>query len=236
VPKELPMNPSEDVKPVPEPLPLLGELPAVKKNGLDPEAVADAFRRFEERIASLRDELRSLEAALVEARAVRGHAAADAPVTGAPARAEALDLIRAAAEFAELLERDGRDEARRRLRGAEDELHAQRLKLVEREATLDAQERELEARRDGVLEEALREAQATLARAEARAQEKLKETEAAGARLLEVAREQAMEITREARGEAERQLEWARAQGESLLRRAQREAAEVRTLAGAPAP
>jgi vacuolar-type H+-ATPase subunit H len=230
------MDPQEDVKPVPEPLPLLGELPVVKKQGLDPRAVAEAFRLFEERIASLRDELRSLEAALVEARAAQSRMSGAAPTEGAPARAEALDLIKAAGEFAELLERDGREEARRRLRGAEDELHAQRLKLVEREAALDSRERELEARRDEVLEQALREAQATLARAEARAQEKLKEAEAAGARLLEVARDQAMEITREARGEAERQFEWARAQGEALLRRAQREAAEVRTLAGAPTP
>jgi hypothetical protein len=226
---------TNDVTPAPvtESLPTLGELPVVKKHGLDPGAVADAFRRFEERIASLRGEHDSLQAALAEARATRERLEASIEAGGAAARAEAVSLIKAAAEFAELLERDGREEARRRMSAAEDELHAQRVKLVEREAELDRKARQLEAGRDEVLERAAKDAEAILARAEDRAQEKLKEAEAAGDRLLELAREQAAEITSAARGEAERRLEWARAQSEGLLRRARREAADWRIVAGA---
>jgi hypothetical protein len=220
----------------PAALPQLDELPVVRRNGLDPEAVGEAFKRFEDHIVSLQDELRSLDAAILEARAARASVAEHSPEGGSAARTESLNLIRAAAEFAELLERDGREEAQKRLRAAEDELHSQRLKLVEREAELDRERRSIEARRDEVLERALEDARATLERAEEKARETLREAEAAGARLLEVAREQTIEITSEARGEAERQLEWARAQGEALLRRAQTEAAEVRTLAGVSAP
>jgi prefoldin subunit 5 len=144
----------------PAALPQLDELPVVRRNGLDPEAVGEAFKRFEDHIVSLQDELRSLDAAILEARAARASVAEHSPEGGSAARTESLNLIRAAAEFAELLERDGREEAQKRLRAAEDELHSQRLKLVEREAELDRERRSIEARRDEVLERALEDARA----------------------------------------------------------------------------
>ena len=196
------------------PLPRIEELPTARKNGLDPAAVEEAFRRFELYVASLRGHLEELQQALASRET--------GSEPGRARRAEALDLIQAAAVFAETMERDAREAAEQHMRAAEQGLQEQRMRLAERELEL-----------SGALEDLGNHGRAILAAAEQEAQERVKEGELACAHLLEAAREQAIEITAAARADVERQLEWARAQGAAVLRRARSEAAELRPVANA---
>lgn len=180
------------------PLPRLEELPSIAKGGLDPAAVGDALRRYQLHVASLSAQLRELQ----EVRAAAAPAAAPVAIEGHAARAEAVGLVRAAAEFAERIEADAVREAERRLREANDEIRRRGADVAAREAVAAALERELEARREALAGEIRREA------------------EAEAARLVEAAAREAADVVAEARAEAERRLEWARAQAELILRRA----------------
>jgi hypothetical protein len=193
------------------PLPRLEELPRASEDGVDPEAVVDAFRRFELYAASLRSQLRELQTRREGSETVT-EAPARQPETGG--RAEAVGLIQAAAEFAETLERDGRETAERLLRDAEARAAELVATLEAREAEIERMSDELEARRSTSVEDARREA------------------DAVAARMLEVARADAAEIVRAAQADVERRLEWTRAQCDTMLRRAQRGAAELRPVAG----
>jgi cell division septum initiation protein DivIVA len=193
------------------PLPRVDELPRAAEDGIDPEAVEGAFRRFELYAASLRSQLRELQ----ERREQPAEALSPQPVLEpiAGGRAEAVDLIRAAADFAETLERDGRETAERLLRDAEARAASLVVTLEARAAELERLSEELDARRSTSIEDARREA------------------EAVAARTLETARNDAAEIVRAAQADVERRLEWTRAQCDAMLRRAQHGAAELRPAA-----
>jgi hypothetical protein len=194
------------------PLPRVEDLPAAK-HGVDPAAVEEAFRRFELYAGSLRGQLRELQEARARQLAAGGTAL---PGGETVTRAEAIELARAAAAFAETLERDARESAQRLIAAAEEEARRHAGELAARRAEVERGESELDARREAFVEEARRAG------------------EAETARIVAEARRQAADIVLEARAEAEHRLEWARAQAAGLLRRAQQGADERRpaTLAG----
>ena len=150
------------------PLPRVDELPRAAEDGIDPEAVEGAFRRFELYAASLRSQLRELQ----ERREQPAEALSPQPVheQTAGGRAEAVGLIRAAADFAETLERDGRETAERLLRDAEDRAANLVATLEARAAEIERLSEELGARRSTSVEDARREADAVAARTEVAAE------------------------------------------------------------------
>lgn len=194
------------------PLPRVDELPRAAEDGIDPEAVENAFRRFELYAASLRSQLRELQGRREPAEALSPQPALEPIVVG---RAEAVELIRAAAEFAETLEHDGRETAERLLRDAEARAASLVATLEARAAEIERLSEELDARRLTSVEDARREA------------------DAVAGRTLEAARTDAAEIVRAAQADVERRLEWTRAQCDAMLRRAQHGVAELRPAAGA---
>src|ERR687884_1577685 len=78
-------------------VPRLEDLPHAPGGGYDEQAVRDAFDTFRRSMLQLHAQLRVLQAA--------GRSGAPEPV-GHAVRMDALRLIRAAAEFADVLERD----------------------------------------------------------------------------------------------------------------------------------
>ena len=188
------------------PLPRIEELPVAENEGFGRDAVARAFQRFELYVDSLRGQVRELQAARP------AEPADEAPATVSErggTRADALQLVQAAAAFAETLERDAQEAARRAVASAEEEVRERVARLAERETEVAKTLRELDATRETFREEARRAA------------------EAEAARIVEDARAQAADVVRKARGEVERQLEWARAQSAGVLRRARAGAAEL---------
>ena len=66
------------------------------------------------------------------------------------ARLEALELVRAAVELADRIEKDAQETSKDRLARTEEEVRLRRLALDERETQLDHFKRELEAAREGL--------------------------------------------------------------------------------------
>jgi hypothetical protein len=194
----------DDVQALLSPLPRIEELPTARRNGLDRDAVQDAFRTFERLIGSLRGQLRELQEA-------------PAPAAAEPqtARGEGLELIQAAAAFAETLERDARQTAGARLAAADADIRERSERLAARETEIASLGRELDERHRAAVDEARRAA------------------EAEASRILDEARAEAADRASQSRAETERRLEWARAQSDAILRRARNEAAELRPLATA---
>src|ERR671934_129308 len=85
-------------------LPRLEDIPQTAGGGYDADRVRDAFDAFRRHAAQLQAQLRVLQAA------GRGGAAQVEP-TGHAVRMDALHLIRAAAEFADTVERDAQTAA-----------------------------------------------------------------------------------------------------------------------------
>jgi hypothetical protein len=80
-------------------LPRIEDIPA-RVDGLDPDRVRDAFDAFRRHTAQLQAQLRVLQAA--------GRSTAVEP-SGHAVRMDALHMIRAAAEFADTIERDAQN-------------------------------------------------------------------------------------------------------------------------------
>src|SRR5918912_451637 len=126
-------------------LPRLEDIPQTGAGGYDPERVREAFDAFRRHAAQLQAQLRVLQAA------GRSGAPAVEP-TGHAVRMDALHLIRAAAEFADTVERDAQAAAAEQLARTEEEVTRRQRELQDREA---AQElREAEARAARLLEQA----------------------------------------------------------------------------------
>jgi hypothetical protein len=196
-------------------------------DGYDEESVRDAFEAFRRHTAQLQAQLRVLQAA-------RKSSSVDP--TGHAVRMDALHLIRAAAEFADVLERDAQNASASQLQRTEEEVRSRQRELQAREAEVDRYRTESERQRAEVLNAAKAEARDLLAKAHADATRELRDSESRGNHLLEQSRHQATELTNSARAEVEQTLEWARAQAGAVMARAQKGAEQLLAAAGLGEP
>jgi hypothetical protein len=205
-------------------LPRYEDIPQVG-DGLDAARVRDAFDAFRRHAAQLQAQLRVLQAA-----GARTGPAVEP--TGHAVRMDALHLIRAAAEFADTIERDAQTAAGAQLGKTEEEVSRRQRELQDREAEIERYRQESERQRAEMLNATRNETRELLAKAHADATRELQEAEAKGSRLLEQSRHQATELTNAARAEVEQTLEWARAQASAVLARAQHGAEQLLSAAG----
>ncbi len=203
-------------------LPTFEDIPR-SGEGLDAERVREAFDAFRRHAAQLQAQLRVIQAA--------GRGGSVEP-TGHAVRMDALHLIRAAAEFADTIERDAQNASASQLGKTEEEVRHRQEELQAREAEVERYRLESERQRAELLNAAKNESRELLAKAHADASRELQEAEAKGSRLLEQSRHQATELTNAARAEVEQTLEWARAQGSTILARAQHGAEQLLAAAG----
>ncbi len=203
-------------------LPSFDEIPRVG-DGLDAERVREAFDAFRRHAAQLQAQLRVLQAA--------GRGTSVEP-TGHAVRMDALHLIRAAAEFADTIERDAQTASATQLGRTEEEVSRRQHELQEREAEVERYRLESERQRAEIMSAAKNESRELLAKAHTDATREIQEAEARGSRLLEQSRHQATELTNAARAEVEQTLEWARAQAGAVLARAQHGAEQLLAAAG----
>src|SRR3954449_9042342 len=203
-------------------LPTFEDIPRTG-DGLDAERVREAFDAFRRHTAQLQAQLRVLQAA--------GRSPAVEP-TGHAVRMDALHLIRAAAEFADTIERDAQTASAAQLGKTEEEVRRRQEELQAREAEVERYRQESERQRAEMLNAARNEARDLLAKSHADATREVQEAEARGNRLLEQARHSATELRNAARAEVEQTLEWARAQASAILARAQHGAEQLLSAAG----
>lgn len=104
-------------------LPRLEDIPRFQGGGFDEEKVREAFEAFRRHALQLQAQLRVLQAA--------GKTAHIDP-TGHAVRMDALHLIRAAAEFADALERDAANASAAQLGRTEEEVTRRQRELQER--------------------------------------------------------------------------------------------------------
>src|SRR3954470_868988 len=205
-------------------LPRYEDLPRAGE-GLDPERVREAFDASRRHAAQLQAQLRVLQAAGTRP-------GPSVEPTGHAVRMDALHLIRAAAEFADTIERDAQTASATQLGRTEEEVRRRQEELQAREAEVERYRQESERQRAEMLNAARNEARELVAKAHADATRELQEAEARGNRLLEQARHQATELTNAARAEVEGTLEWARAQANSIMTRAAQGAEQLLSAAG----
>jgi len=212
--------------------PSLTSLPTLEQlrrsgEGFDETSVRDAFEAFRRHTSQLQAQLRVLQAA---------RKTANVEPTGHAVRMDALHLIRAAAEFADVLERDAQNASASRLQRTEEDVRAKQRELQEREAEVERYRNESERQRSEITNAAKTEARELLAKSNADATRELREAETRGNRMLEQSRHQATELTNAARAEVEQTLEWARAQAGAVMARAQKGAEQLLTAAGLGEP
>jgi len=207
-------------------LPSLDSLPSAGE-GYDKDRVREAFDAFRRHASQLQAQLRVLQAA---------RKTADVEPTGHAVRMDALHLIRAAAEFADTLERDAQTASAAQLSRTEQEVRGRQTDLQAREAEVERFRTESERQRSEIVNAAKTEARDLLAKANADATRELREAEARASRLLEQARHQATELTNAARAEVEQTLEWARAQASAVMARAQDGVEKLLAAAGLGEP
>jgi F0F1-type ATP synthase membrane subunit b/b' len=203
-------------------LPRVEDLPSAGE-GFDRDRVREAFDAFRRHVTQLQAQLRVLQAAGTDAQL---------EPTGHAVRMDALHLIRAAAEFADTLERDAQNASAAQLRRTEEEVRRRQRELQEREADVDSFRTESDRQRTEIVNAAKKEARDLLAKANGEAARELREAEARGARLLEQSRHQATELTNAARAEVEQTLDWARSQASVIIARAQHGAEQLLSSAG----
>src|SRR5918911_2837560 len=137
-------------------LPRLEDLPQAEAGGYDPDAVREAFESFRRHAVQLQAQLRVLQAA---------GKTANVDPTGHAVRMDALHLIRAAAEFADALERDAQNASAAQLGRTEEEVRRRQRELQEREAEIERFRQESDRMRNEVLNAARAEARELLANA-----------------------------------------------------------------------
>jgi hypothetical protein len=141
-------------------------------DGLDADRVREAFDAFRRHAAQLQAQLRVIQAA------GRG---ANVEATGHAVRMDALHLIRAAAEFADTIERDAQNASASQLGKTEEEVRRRQEDLQGREAEVERYRVESERQRAELLNAARNESRDLLAKAHADASRELQEAEARGA-------------------------------------------------------
>ena len=210
----------------------LTALPTVEQlrrsgEGYDEQGVREAFDAFRRHTAQLQAQLRVLQAA---------RTTSNVEPTGHAVRMDALHLIRAAAEFADTLERDAQTASATQLQRTEEEVRTKQNELQQREAEIERYRTESERQRAEIIAAAKAESRDLVAKANADATRELREAETRGNRLLEQSRHQATELTNAARAEVEQTLEWARAQATAVMGRAQKGAEQLLAAAGLGEP
>ena len=204
------------------PLPRLEDLPSAS-DGFDRAKVQEAFDAFRRHVTSLQANLRVLQAAPKSAiTEPSGHAV----------RMDALHIVRAAAEFADTIERDAQEAAAKQVGKAEVEIRESQMELQQREAEIARIRQETERQRTEILSASRKESREILTKANRDATAELREAENRGNRLTEQARHQATELTNSARAEVEQTLEWARAQADVIVQRARMGAEQLLSAAG----
>ena len=203
-------------------LPNIDDLPVVEQ-GYEETRVREAFDAFRRHVVQLQAQLRVLQAA--------GRTAQVDP-TGHAVRMDALHLIREAAEFADVLERDAQRASAGQLQRTEQEVRQRQQEIQGRELEVQRFREESERQRNEILTAARNEARQLVSDANRDAAKELREAEARGARLLEQARHQATELTNATRAEVEQTLEWARAQATTIIARAQQGTEQLLAAAG----
>jgi F0F1-type ATP synthase membrane subunit b/b' len=204
------------------PLPRLEDLPS-STDGFDRIKVQEAFDAFRRHVTSLQANLRVLQAAPKSAiTEPSGHAV----------RMDALHIVRAAAEFADTIERDAQDAAAKQVGLAEQEIREKQMELQQQEAEIARIRQETERQRTEILSASRKESREILTKANRDATAELREAEARGSRLTEQSRHQATELTNSAGAEVEQTLEWARAQAELIVQRARMGAEQLLAAAG----
>ena len=204
------------------PLPRLEDLPAATE-GYDRAKVQEAFDAFRRHVTSLQANLRVLQAA---------PKSASAEPSGHAVRMDALHIVRAAAEFADTIERDAQDAAAKQIGRAEQEIREKQMELQQQEAEIARIRQETERQRTEILSAARKESREILTKSNRDATAELREAEARGNRLTEQSRHQATELTNSARAEVEQTLDWARAQAELIVQRARMGAEQLLSAAG----
>ena len=204
-------------------LPTVEDLPTRGDGGFEPDRVREAFDAYRRHVAQLQAQLRVLQAA--------GRSGAVEPL-GHAVRMDALHLVRAAAEFADTIERDAQQASAAQLAHAEEEIRSRRQAAEAKEAEVERYRQESERERAETLNAAKSEAKELVANAQRDAGQELREAEARSARLLEQSRHQATELTNSARAEVEQTLEWARNQASTIVSRAQEGAEQLLRAAG----
>jgi hypothetical protein len=204
------------------PLPRLEDLPSAV-DGYDRAKVQEAFDSYRRHVTSLQANLRVLQAAPKSAiTEPSGHAV----------RMDALHIVRAAAEFADTIERDAQDAAVKQVSRAEREIREKQMELQQQEAEIARIRQETERQRTEILSAARKESREVLTKSNRDATAELREAEARGNRLTEQSRHQATELTNSARAEVEQILDWARAQAELVVQRARMGAEQLLSAAG----
>jgi hypothetical protein len=196
-------------------------------DGYDENSVREAFDSFRRHTAQLQAQLRVLQAA---------RKTSNVEPTGHAIRMDSLHLIRAAAEFADTLERDAQTASAAQMQRTEEEVRAKQRELQEREAEIERYRAESERQRAEIVNAAKAESRELLTKSNADATRELREAETRGNRLLEQSRHQATELTNSARAEVEQTLEWARAQATAVMARAQKGAEQLLAAAGLGEP
>jgi F0F1-type ATP synthase membrane subunit b/b' len=204
------------------PLPRIEDLPGAA-DGYDRAKVQDAFDSFRRHVTSLQANLRVLQAA---------PKSAISEPSGHAVRMDALHIVRAAAEFADTIERDAQDAAATQVGRAEREIREKQMELQQQEAEIARIRQETERQRTEILSAARKESREILTKANRDATAELREAEARGNRLTEQSRHQATELTNSARAEVEQTLDWARAQAELIVQRARMGAEQLLSAAG----
>jgi F0F1-type ATP synthase membrane subunit b/b' len=204
-------------------LPRLEDLPQTPGGGYDADRVRDAFDAFRRHTTQLQAQLRVLQAA--------GRTASVEP-TGHAVRMDALHLIRAAAEFADTIERDAQQASANQLARTEEEVRGRQRDLQDREQEVERYRQESDRQRAEIVNAARNEARELLQKAQRDAAQEVREAEARAAKLLEQARHNATELTNATRAEVEQTLEWARAQSAVIVARAQQGAEQLLSSAG----
>src|SRR5918994_2013526 len=195
--------------------------------GYDEGSVREAFDAFRRHTAQLQAQLRVLQAA---------RKTSNVEPTGHAVRMDSLHLIRAAAEFADTLERDAQTASAAQVQRTQEEVRTKQHELQEREAEVERYRAESERQRAEIVNAAKAESRELLTKSTTDATRELREAETRGNRLLEQSRHQATELTNSARAEVEQTLEWARAQATAVMARAQKGAEQLLAAAGLGEP
>jgi F0F1-type ATP synthase membrane subunit b/b' len=203
-------------------LPRVEDLPA-SGGGLDSDAVREAFDTFRRHVAQLQAQLRVAQAA---------RSTTQLEPLGHAVRMDALHMIRAAAEFADTIERDAQQAAATQIGAAEEDVRSRRRELQDMERELELYRQETERQRAEIVNAARAEAKELVGTAERDAAQEMRDAESRATRLVEQARHQATELTNAARAEVEQTLDWARRQATTVLARAQEGAEQLLRAAG----
>jgi len=199
------------------PLPAVDDLPRTRDGGVEPAAVSAALDVYRRSAMQLSAQLRVLKAAAATP--------APKPVLAEPvghaARMNAMRILRAAAEFADTIEREAEKAASSRLAQIDIDVEQRQRDVVEAETRVKAVRDEFVTNRDELLRRARDEANQLLEKARSDASAAVRAAEAHANELRETARRDAEELTRSVQGDVEETLDWARAEASAILARVQ---------------